>query len=74
MGTISNNRVITHPAAPGVSAGTGIAFPSSSVVTGNTVDIFPNRQPIRGSLLCGPYDSTQFYTTILPIRNGPRSQ
>jgi len=40
MGTISNNRVITHPAAPGVSAGTGIAFPSSSVVTGNTVENF----------------------------------
>jgi hypothetical protein len=34
------------------------------------VDIFPNRQPIGGSLLCGPYESTQFYTTILPIRNG----
>jgi hypothetical protein len=40
MGTISNNRVITHPAPPGVSAGTGIAFPSSSVVTGNTVENF----------------------------------
>ena len=40
MGTILNNRVITHPAAPGVSAGTGIAFPSSSVVTGNTVENF----------------------------------
>ena len=40
MGTISSNRVITHPAAPGVSAGTGIAFPSSSVVTGNTVENF----------------------------------
>jgi len=40
MGTISNNRVITHPAAPGVSAGTGIAVPSSSIVTGNTVENF----------------------------------
>ena len=26
--------------------------------------------PIRGRLLCGLYDSTQFYTAILPIRNG----
>jgi hypothetical protein len=40
LGAVSNNRVITHPAAPGVSAGTGIAFPSSSTVTGNTVENF----------------------------------
>jgi hypothetical protein len=26
--------------------------------------------PIRGRLLCGRYDSTQFYTAILHIRNG----
>jgi hypothetical protein len=39
-GTVSNNRVITHPAAPGVSAGTGIAVPSLSVVNGNTVENF----------------------------------
>jgi len=40
LGSVSNNRVITHPAAPGISSGTGIAFPSSSTVTGNTVENF----------------------------------
>jgi len=40
LGSVSNNRVITHPAATGISAGTGIAFPSSSTVTGNTVENF----------------------------------
>jgi len=40
LGSVSNNRVITHPAAPGISAGTGIAFPSSTTVTGNTVENF----------------------------------
>ena len=39
-GSIANNRVITHPALPGISAGVGVAFPSSSVVTGNTVENF----------------------------------
>ena len=40
VGSIANNRVITHPAPPGISAGVGVAFPSSSVVTGNTVENF----------------------------------
>jgi hypothetical protein len=39
-GSILNNRVITHPAPAGVSAGAGIAFPSNSMVTGNTVENF----------------------------------
>jgi hypothetical protein len=36
-GSILNNRVLTHPAPPGVSTGAGIAFPSNSTVAGNTV-------------------------------------
>jgi len=39
-GSIANNRVITHPAPPGISAGVGVTFPSSSIVTGNTVENF----------------------------------
>lgn len=37
QGSISNNRVISHPAAPGVSAGAGIVFSSDTLVSGNTV-------------------------------------
>jgi|HubBroStandDraft_1064217.scaffolds.fasta_scaffold57465_3 hypothetical protein len=37
-GSVSNNRVITHPAPQGVSAGVGIAFASNTVVSGNTVE------------------------------------
>ena len=37
-GSVSNNRVITHPARPGVSTGVGIAFASNTVVSGNTVE------------------------------------
>jgi hypothetical protein len=40
MGSITNNRVLTHPAPAGVSAGTGIAFSSNSTVSGNTVVSF----------------------------------
>jgi hypothetical protein len=36
-GSIVGNRVFTHPAPPGVSAGTGIALASNTVVSGNTV-------------------------------------
>jgi hypothetical protein len=39
-GSIAYNRVLTHPAPAGVSAGTGIAFPSDSKVIGNTVVSF----------------------------------
>jgi hypothetical protein len=39
-GSVLNNRVITHPASTGISSGTGIAFPSSSTVNGNTVENF----------------------------------
>ncbi len=39
-GSILYNRVITHPAPAGVSAGVGIAFPANSTVTGNTVENF----------------------------------
>jgi len=39
-GSITNNRVLTHPAPAGVSAGTGIAFPSNATVSGNTVVSF----------------------------------
>jgi Right handed beta helix region len=37
-GSVSNNRVITHPAPPGASPGVGIAFASNTVVSGNTVE------------------------------------
>lgn len=37
-GSISNNRVITHPASPGVSTGVGVAFASNTVVSGNTLE------------------------------------
>jgi hypothetical protein len=37
MGSITGNLVITHPAPPLVSAGVGVAFPSNTVVSGNTV-------------------------------------
>jgi len=40
MGTISNNRVITQPSTPGVSAGVGIDLASSIAVSGNTVENF----------------------------------
>lgn len=36
-GSIRNNQVITHPAPPGISAGTGITGPSNMVVSNNTV-------------------------------------
>jgi hypothetical protein len=39
-GSILNNRVITHPAGIGVSAGVGIAVPSNSTVIGNSVENF----------------------------------
>jgi hypothetical protein len=42
LGSVSNHRAMTHPAAPGIASGTGIAFPSSSTVTGNTVEISPS--------------------------------
>lgn len=40
IASITNNRVLTHPASAGVSAGTGIAFASNSTVSGNTVVSF----------------------------------
>jgi len=39
-GSILYNRVITHPAPAGISAGVGIAIPSNSTITGNTVENF----------------------------------
>ena len=39
-GTISNNRVITQPSAPGISAGVGIGLGSSIAVTVSTVENF----------------------------------
>ena len=39
-GSIMNNRVVTHPASAGISAGVGIAFASNSIITGNTVANF----------------------------------
>ncbi len=39
-GSVLNNRVITHPAKVGISAGTGIALPSNSKATGNTIENF----------------------------------
>ena len=37
VGQLVGNRVITHPAPPGTSAGVGIAFLSNMIVSGNTV-------------------------------------
>jgi len=36
-GSIVGNRVITYPAEPGISSGTGIVLTSNTVVSGNTV-------------------------------------
>jgi dolichyl-phosphate-mannose-protein mannosyltransferase len=61
----------------GVVAGLGLEEKYSIAVfgLGMVVGLLLTEQrrvlwPIQGRLLCGPYDSTQFYTTILPIRNG----
>jgi parallel beta-helix repeat protein len=39
-GSILYNRVITHPAPAGISAGVGVAIPTNSTITGNTVGNF----------------------------------
>jgi len=40
VGTISRNRVLTHPQQQGISSGVGISTLSSSIITNNTVDGF----------------------------------